>query len=118
MVIQRVLKWFEISLLERGEGGVGEWLDEEREEDSDKGGDLFQSEFSSDLFPFKSESSQSTCFDSKLLTNSANLVSSNTTWAQLLKLLAGSTLEIIFPKSLIKECRIVIFGLPKCIFSI
>ena len=34
-IIPRVLKWFEISLLERGEGDVIEWLDEEREEERD-----------------------------------------------------------------------------------
>ena len=118
MVFPRVLKWFEITLLERGEGGVGEWLDEERKEGGDEGGNLFQSQFSLSLLSFQSESSQSACFDSKLLINSIHLVSSKASWAQLLKLPAGSTLEIILSMSLIKECRTVIFGLPKRIFTL
>ena len=89
MVIPTVLKLFEISFLERGEGGVGELLDEERGKGGDEGEYLFQSEFSWESF-------QSACFDSKLLTNSTHLVSSKAIWAQLLKLPAGSTSEIIF----------------------
>ena len=46
MVIPTVLKLFEISFLERGEGGVGELLDEERGNGGDEGEYLFQSEFS------------------------------------------------------------------------
>ena len=102
MVVLRVLNWFEISLLDRGKGCDEEWLDEEREGGGDEGGDLFQSEFSSGSVSFKSKSSQSACFYSKLLTNSVHLISSKATWAQLLKLLARSTLEIDFSMSIFK----------------
>lgn len=57
MVIMRVLKWFEISLLDRGEGGVGKWSDEEWEKGGDEWGDLLQSEFSSGSLSLYSESS-------------------------------------------------------------
>ena len=43
MAISRVLKWFEISLLERGKGGFEKYLNEELEGIGGKGGDLFQS---------------------------------------------------------------------------
>ena len=61
MVIPKVLKWLKISLLERGEGGVWEWLEEEQKEGADKGEDLFQSKFSSVSLYFQSESPQSAC---------------------------------------------------------
>ena len=89
------------------------------------GRDLFQSSFSSGLFEFssgslsfQSESSQSACVDSKLFTSYVHLLSSKATWVQLLKLPAGSTLETMFPISLINECHTVIFGLPNGLFSI
>ena len=56
--------WYEILLLEKGEDGVEERLEEERKGGGDDGGALFQSEFSSGSWPFKSELSQSACFDS------------------------------------------------------
>ena len=112
------LELWEISWLKREKGGVDEWSNEDEEEDEEEGGDwgqdIFQSELSwSVSWSFQSESSYSACFDSRSWTKSVQIDSSKAMCAQLLKLPAGSTFEIIFPMSLIKECLTVIFGLPK-----
>ena len=109
---------WDIIIIEREEGGVEEWLKEEREGGSDDRGDLLQSEFCLGSLSFQSKSFQSACVDFKLCTSYVYLLSAKATWAQLLKLPAGSTLEIIFSIFLIKKCRTVKFGLPNCLFFI
>ena len=107
--ISRISKWWERSRLHIEGDDSEEWL----KKGDDVGGGLFQFGFSLFSSSFQSVSSQSAYFDSRFSTNSVHLFSSEAIWAQLLKVPAGSTFEMIFSISLMNECLTVIFGLPK-----
>ena len=94
MTIPKILKWREMPWLKREKGGVDEWLDEQGEE----GGDEVEYLFQTDFLLLVSLS----FFNSIFSTNYVHLDSSKTVYAQLLKLPAESTVEILFPISFVK----------------
>ena len=109
MVILRISKWWERSRLNIGGGDSEEWL----EGGGDEGGDLFLSGFSLFSSSFQSVSFHSAWFHSRFFTKFFHPFSLKAIWAQLLKVPARSTFEMLFSISLMKEYFTVIFGLPK-----